>query len=132
MLRGLLGGIVLLSMQACAGPQRIDMTQPSLVEISVYTQSLGRGVPDSATRAFGKVLERLRREGISPTPTPWGLEGERRICVVGEESYQFAEVENDIVALIEGVALITIERRTVSSEAGRRCRTWFGTRGQGQ
>ena len=55
---------------------------PEQQTLTLSTQSIGRGVPAEAAQAFAQIQTLLRSAGYRAEAQAWGLEGEKRLCVV--------------------------------------------------
>jgi len=84
---------------------------------ALYVLSRGKGVPDEAWEALGKVravAETNREKGIAVTiqEKRIGLEGERRLCIEYEEEEKARRTYDRAKALVEGVDLARLEIET--------------------
>ena len=84
---------------------------------ALYVLSRGKGVPDEAWEALGKVralAETDREKGVAVTiqEKRIGLEGERRLCIEYEERKEARRAYGRAKALVEGVDLARIEIET--------------------
>jgi hypothetical protein len=81
---------------------------PSSSRILVFSQSIGRGVPPEAQQKFEEIQELLTEKGLEPEISPWGLEGEQRLCVIVSNA-QRIELMPEISKMAEGVKLLKIQ-----------------------
>lgn len=81
---------------------------PSSSRILVFSQSIGRGVPPDAHQNFEKIRKLLTEKGLEPEISPWGLEGEQRLCVIVSDA-QRIELMPEITKIAEGVKLLKIQ-----------------------
>ena len=106
--------MTLLEVSACAGQSsREPESTPS--SFAVYALSIGKGVPEEASKALEaarEILEEDRRRGVGLKifQTIIGLEGERRLCVVYDDAEAAESSFRKITELSEGVELINILR----------------------
>ena len=99
--------ILLLLASNCSAVNQ--QKQPLEVRLLVYSQSIGRGVPESASSAFVSIEKELRGAGYQPTVKVWGLEGEQRLCIVVSQSDLQSALIESVVARGEAVQLLRVE-----------------------
>jgi hypothetical protein len=98
--------------------QEPPVSEPTLQKsFALYVLSRGKGVPDEAWEALGKVralAEADREEGVAVTiqEKRIGLEGERRLCIEYEEETKARQTYGRARALVEGVDLARLEVET--------------------
>ena len=92
-----------------------DPAPPRILLVS--TGSIGRGVPEPAAQGFARIESMLRSSGYSPEIRPWGLEGERRLCLQlsGQEDEALID---EIHQLAKGTELLSVE---TSADANEHC-----------
>ncbi|TGD74807.1 hypothetical protein E4634_06305 [Mangrovimicrobium sediminis] len=107
---------LLFVLHGCAAqtPPRAAASAPAAPEvlIEVYTQSIGRGVPTAAREALLQVRREMLAQGLAPTETRWGIEGEQRLCVVVDAADQAALLAQ-IEQAIEGIDYIRVAHRAL-------------------
>ncbi len=81
---------------------------PHPSKILVFSQSIGRGVPEEAQQKFAEIQELLTEQGLKPEISPWGLEGEQRLCVIVSDA-QRSELIREIMKMAEGVDLLKVQ-----------------------
>jgi hypothetical protein len=84
---------------------------------TLYVLSRGKGVPDEAWEALGRVralAETDREKGIAVTiqVKRIGLEGERRLCIEYEDEEKAQRTYDRAKALVEGVDLARLAIET--------------------
>ena len=117
-----LGEGVFGSMHAALTTQEEPGSEPGceeepLTTFVLYVLSRGKGVPDEAWEALGKVralAETDREKGVAVTiqEKRIGLEGERRLCIEYEEKKEARRTYDRAKALVEGVDLARLEIET--------------------
>ena len=98
----------LLPAQGCTMADNNPETSPRSTRILVFSQSIGRGVPQEAQQGFADIRKLLISNGLSPAVSSWGLEGEQRLCVILSVE-QRNRLMPEITKMSEGVKLLKIE-----------------------
>ena len=88
---------------------------PQSSRILVFSQSIGRGVPEEARKTFAEIRLMLVEKGMKPEVATWGLEGEQRMCVI-VSAEQRDELMREIEKMAEGVTLLKVEEDEAGSE----------------
>ncbi|MGB5753772.1 MAG: hypothetical protein WBN87_12985 [Thermoanaerobaculia bacterium] len=111
--------MAILAVPACSG-QSSPESQPTPLSFAVYALSIGKGVPEEARNALEEarnILEEDREQGVHLEifETVLGLEGERRVCAVYDDSEASESAFTRISDLIEGIELINLVREDCES-----------------
>lgn len=99
----------------------MDMNNPNHIAaslgIEVLVLSRGRGVPEEAAAAFGRIksmLERERNRGrvVAINEQVIGLEGERRLCASFVEQSRADKVFEELRSMGDAIDLLRVSRAT--------------------